>query len=924
MLFFFVFQSNVFSQTLCSQYGSSTYTLEVGVGSASGITTSSQIGGSLPSGTFLKVVGDFTVDNVFYVSNAVIKVSSGKKILVYPANYWSSSAALQLVNTKIFACGGLWKGIELSFLSILEMTNCRVEDAEIAVNAKDANYASIYSDGNIFDRNKIGFNLETTSCGWWCFPVRISYLHNTKFWSTSALNDGSARGDVGIKIKNVAYPLAYNYGNSYVYFKGLEKGVEINGSYTIFDVNHYYFDKIEDRCIEFIGGDLLNVTNSVFFDINKMGVYFENSRSMNVSSSSFHIENRNQTFNYFGRFGVFILNPSSNNDFNISNNAFYFSGKLRLLSHGIDIETNGGVTETINANILNNEFKQQNDFPTFSDPTISYSLGVSLSGNYSSNSNVSVQGNTFNLDAPDGSGGYPYNTSISVRYGDKNNIKVVGNRLISGDGRFCEFVGSIGMGNEFSDNKLEWGINYNIGMLLFADDCENLKVCSNNAEALAPVTYLLRGQSPNMDFSSNTTYGNYQHNLWITNNGVIGLQTQKNNKWFPAYGTEPFLQHNDPAFAEYSQFKVHTDQTSVSSFSEYFPANIDPNNGDFFVKEAGSPNTNSCILLRMAQYDPSVDNAIADGSLSKLYNSPARSFDADLHLQRKVKRNNNLFNGFDKIKDFSKKHESSNISKFVALEELLSDAQVFDSDMKSQLDVLNQKIKDSDKKNAATRKPNQSELKQAYKERGDLNSAKDVLYKKHRDNQKLKFKKTKNHLNGINAISLPERYFKEVHQIYVDAQLNTEGVFTEEQIKALKKIAGTCVEEGGKIVYVARGYLNDADRNEVLEYVKECEKVETPSVSSEVDVKALKSQTSQKKREVVLYPNPSNGLFVIELPSDITGKMELFDLTGRLVKMTNLISGSNSVEPNIPNGVYIAKIVTSDGDSKSTKLTINK
>ena len=54
-----------------------------------------------------------------------------------------------------------------------------------------------------------------------------------------------------------------------------------------------------------------------------------------------------------------------------------------------------------------------------------------------------------------------------------------------------------------------------------------------------------------------------------------------------------------------------------------------------------------------------------------------------------------------------------------------------------------------------------------------------------------------------------------------------------------------------------------------------------------------------------IYPNPSNGSFIIEIPEPAT--TEIFNISGQRVLQAQLAAGSNDILVDLPSGVYILK-----------------
>lgn len=69
----------------------------------------------------------------------------------------------------------------------------------------------------------------------------------------------------------------------------------------------------------------------------------------------------------------------------------------------------------------------------------------------------------------------------------------------------------------------------------------------------------------------------------------------------------------------------------------------------------------------------------------------------------------------------------------------------------------------------------------------------------------------------------------------------------------------------------------------------------------------------------IIYPNPSNGEINIDMVE--SGTIKIFSINGMLVNTVDLSQGTNSLNLNLPAGIYIAKTETQDKDF-STKLVI--
>jgi len=87
----------------------------------------------------------------------------------------------------------------------------------------------------------------------------------------------------------------------------------------------------------------------------------------------------------------------------------------------------------------------------------------------------------------------------------------------------------------------------------------------------------------------------------------------------------------------------------------------------------------------------------------------------------------------------------------------------------------------------------------------------------------------------------------------------------------------------------------------------------------------LQTETSMKSSNITLYPNPSPGNIIIDFntPNPQPFKLELFDLTGRLLRTySNVGNGSEISLPDFAAGLYQCKIICADGSCYYRKLVL--
>jgi hypothetical protein len=80
-----------------------------------------------------------------------------------------------------------------------------------------------------------------------------------------------------------------------------------------------------------------------------------------------------------------------------------------------------------------------------------------------------------------------------------------------------------------------------------------------------------------------------------------------------------------------------------------------------------------------------------------------------------------------------------------------------------------------------------------------------------------------------------------------------------------------------------------------------------------IDAAAGIKQLSVDTKQVLFYPNPNNGNFVIETNSMEKQTMQVYDVSGRLV-FSQTINGKASIDAsNLNEGVYNLSITTNEG-----------
>jgi hypothetical protein len=93
----------------------------------------------------------------------------------------------------------------------------------------------------------------------------------------------------------------------------------------------------------------------------------------------------------------------------------------------------------------------------------------------------------------------------------------------------------------------------------------------------------------------------------------------------------------------------------------------------------------------------------------------------------------------------------------------------------------------------------------------------------------------------------------------------------------------------------------------------------------ECDVEPITGIDEKPSIELSLYPNPTTGKFTLEAPFEAGQQVQIFNVNGqRVFSQPILNSGLNvSLEPNLPQGLYLLKLINEEGSQMgSSRLVV--
>jgi hypothetical protein len=575
--------------TLCDQYGNLTCNVEVGQGTP--ITYSSQLGTTYTGNVCVK--GTFYIDNNFKFINCIVKIDPGSTIIVLPPHSPIVSRIFTIDNSKLFACSGMWNGIQLSNnTAISTKNNTVIEDAIAAIKADNIQFSVLLIERTTFNRNDIGILLSQSPS--LTSGATIIQFKSNKFSCTAPLNGTADQiSYAGVKTVNVPFtvnPVIEAFNNRFV---GLQYGIVAEGANTTISGRFFRFEGIRRDGI-FMENGILNLSISRFTNCEEKGINVSFAQELRLNGCGFSydetISDPGALFNY--RDGVYVKAFGVGSSCVVSGCGFSANLTSEFKNvrglHFAGGNVGGGTHIVVNGSTWN--------FVAIA------SEGIYIPGTFPSDSQIDIFDNTFNIKLP-----YHSWTSYAIRClnGDKHDLDIIGNVFTNaGDTPGWEtgvqLYGSEGAGNQFSGNDFPPPAIFQSFLCgVDVQNFKNTKFCSNvfyNASR----AFCFSGQNDNTDFVANVFNG--MNLITIYGPSWIDDQNQNGNTWMTIPGF-PFIvaiqaEMDNSAFAEYSQFFVHTPQSTAYSgngFYPYHPKDIVPDVDDEWWKmESGTPESD-CV-----------------------------------------------------------------------------------------------------------------------------------------------------------------------------------------------------------------------------------------------------------------------------------------------------------------------------------------
>ncbi len=933
----------------CAVYGNESNTVyhhQIGAGSNTGVSTASQLLAflNIPPDPFgspttvanlnFKVVGNFTVDVSLEFENAILKVSTNKKL-----SLTGDGRVLRLENDVLFACDGLWLGIELMDNNqVVDESGSLIEDAVRAITSVNRRGTLLRLVNSTFNRNVTGIFLVGQPTYSAAESPQISRMLGCAFTATSTLL-GNATPLYGIRCQDVLQPLnALPISNNSNRFDAVHYGISATGNATNLVVHSSQFSRHAVRGISFLNGRRLEVRGSTFLNA-RTGIYMSGAEDLVSFDNTFTYTLATEVT----RDHIRVENPRMGHLINVEECIFNISGDSQTAtSAGLSISPSP--TVPLMTNIYGNTFNLNTQCDFSSNSVFKPSTGLLISGECIPGSDMDISRNIFNVNA-----GHPYaNVGFRMENGtQRNGLNFTTNDFLC-DGRAIQLIGGqLGIDNEVTENYFHrTGIIGGVptivtgtGLGMEINNFEGLLICTNFMfyNSLNG-SYQFSGQNMTTTFTANETHSsNYTplNNLFnITGGSVIGQQIDNGNLWIPqdvgASWVRPFLVNGNSSLEAVmsSLFQVNEPQSvyntttndydllSLSHPDRVFP-DVPPLEDAFFDDGGGTPAIDCALQSPPEAPGDYGDIAIAEGDFGTWFTGAAVGWDAEQYLYRKLHLMPGYVSANSAFSSFLNTRYNSTVGQFYRTEQKMNEAIVPPAALQALMDEQSNALTQANSSISAldygdTPSTEYYTLLSAQKSADDSLLVLEQQMATHRTQ---KWGEAQTLLAAVTTVNAWEQNKKRVYEIFLTTQLTQGGELPTAQIAELKTIGAQCPEAGGKIVFSARGMLSPCDYEDIREQAGDC----APATDWRSQDGGQNVPTSGTVK-IELSPNPATDH--IFFTSSASGRLLVFSTDGKQHLEANFTAGANRTNFHLAPGVYFFHLNMENGQREVRKVVV--
>jgi hypothetical protein len=425
-------------------------------------------------------------------------------------------------------------------------------------------------------------------------------------------------------------------------------------------------------------------------------------------------------------------------------------------------------------------------------------------------------------------------------------------------------------------------------------------------------------------------------------NALVGQQKHQGNEWYEIPVPPPGIAYG-PVFHAWcegnpslNKFTVHTQQSTCpfdpTCFNPYHPRRIKPDLMDeFFGQQHGTP-SDGCNDEFTGGGTDELDRQIAQGTFAPPSDNPAMGWVLQRYLYHKFKGNPSLTSEHASFPAFMAGNENATVGKFydvhTAIENALKAGTNVDVPSAQALSDISGLIEDMADVDEAIEQQGLTATLKAQKEGLILQIhgrhwAYDSLRTIYEAQVTVNLQTAYNLNQAVTTTQAYETNEKTVNQIRLLSLMQQGGKLTEGQVAALQAIAQQDPKQGGPAVPVALGMLPACVNLEIpYEYL---------AMPDPRDLEYAQMAEERNANEAYLLasnirvsPNPASSSFTIRNPSGKTGKLTLFDISGKTWQQQAL-SGQEirvDLKTGTPPGVYLLRFDMEDGTSDFKKLIV--
>jgi hypothetical protein len=915
--------------TLCQEFNQTPQQAPIVLGVPGWMTdadVNQQLGTVVLTNKFVRIQGDFTVLADFEFNNCWVSISPGVKIKV-GNNSIVPEPRLNVNNSRLFCCVGLWNGIDMEDGARVNTSNgSRIEDAKTAIIADCNNFTNTLSLQNTtFNRNRVGVQIGKTGSGSGTSVAVVNFGSN-KFTCTSPLNGlGNEITFAGVLVQRISGVATFNGISE---FKKIQYGIYVGQhqqavtlGQTFLNVYGSKFDQIITTGILTEPPMVMYVLGCTFINNGLRGIDVLKSDQLGIRNNQFtytdDIIPNGKNFYWGIRFNPFGNNIIYN-DQQVSQNVFDVTFTDQAKFERIHCISMYGAID----GATGEHYIDENDFHMkfYAKPSITgETRAVSVIGGIHPQTENTILGNhfefenLFNQSAP--------SCAVNVTNGDYNNLSVSNNTFhhtynqtsLRGE-TGIRMTGSTGsgnaaIGNVFDDTPTGLSRAYDFGMFVVDFDNTNFEY-NTIQESNTGFLYHGTNEATNM-LCNDMIGGNELLKLDFSVIGPQGTTTSTNGNEWVNVETPLFDANCTPtSLASFSQFVVNGVQSPTNTF---FPDMINPSG--WFM---GGGNDPTCVL---GLTQNPLERSIADGTLAAALDNPADAWESERYLYKRLNSEAALLNSWGGFQIFKSAKDGSAMAQLSAVQQMIAAAYVPSASLaaqvaqtKSETDALLDEVKQLDAQIANgesasllnQRKQKQSDL--AVKQ-GEV-AALDATYQSGVQNS-LQAAKTAN--NAISVTAVYEVNTKAVNGFILDLALN--GTLSEGQISTLKSIAAQCPRDGGMAVYQARGILPDCELDNISE-----------GVCYPAQERSGQSAAVQAADDVRITPNPNRGAFLIQADNLKGARVIVHDVLGNVVAEQRIVAETTEFRfsHDLAAGTYFCRIVGSDGQTRTASFIVTQ